>query len=104
MEKKTTTDRKILYTSAIIGVLLSFPLTGFIYGFATCKDCGEGISGIFGRIFIGFVEAILTTITLGAPWDDEGGTTSTNLRFYVFLAALIFTLMIFFIRKRNQNK
>ncbi|UTN03060.1 hypothetical protein L0669_17185 [Flavobacterium bizetiae] len=104
MEKKTTTDRKILFTSAIIGVLLSFPVTGFIYGFSSCKDCGEGISGIFGRIFIGFVEAILTTITLGAPWDNEGGTTSTNLRFYVFLAALIFTLMIFFIRKRNQNK
>lgn len=103
MEKKIT-DKRNLFTSAIIGVLLSFPVTGFIYGFSICKDCGEGIGGIFGRILIGFVEAILTIITLGAPWDNEGGTTSTNLRFYVFLVALIFTLMLFFIRKRNQNK
>ncbi|MFQ6599564.1 hypothetical protein [Flavobacterium sp. C3NV] len=103
MEKKIT-DKRNLFTSAIIGVLLSFPVTGFIYGFSICKDCGEGISGIFGRILIGFVEAILTTITLGAPWDNEGGTTSINLRFYVFLVALFFTLMLFFIRKRNQNK
>lgn len=104
MVKKITTDRRILFTSAIIGVLLSFPLTGFIYGFSTCKDCGEGIGGILGRILIGFVEAILTTITLGAPWDNEGGTTSTNLRFYVFLTALIITLILFLIRKRNQKK
>jgi uncharacterized membrane protein YeaQ/YmgE (transglycosylase-associated protein family) len=88
----------------LIGVLLSFPLTGFIYGFSICKDCREGIGGIFGRILIGFVEAILTTITLGAQWDNEGGTTSTNLRFYVFLTALIITLILFLIRKRNQKK
>jgi len=103
MEKKIT-DKRNLFTSAIISVLLSFPVTGFIYGFSISKDCGEGISGIFGRILIGFVEAILTTITLGSPWDNEGGTTSTNLRFYVFLVALIFTLILFLIRKRNQNK
>ena len=103
MEKKIIVKRN-LFTSAIISVLLSFPITGFIYGFSISKDCGEGISGIFGRILIGSIEAILTTITLGSPWDNEGGTTSTNLRFYVFLVALFFTLMLFFIRKRNQNK
>jgi hypothetical protein len=104
MDKKVTTDKRILFTSAIMGILLSFPLTGFIYGFSICKDCGEGISGIFGRILIGFVEAILTTIMLGAPWDNEGGTTNTNLRFYVFMTALIITLIFFLIQKINQNK
>jgi uncharacterized membrane protein YeaQ/YmgE (transglycosylase-associated protein family) len=103
MEKKTTSERKLLFISAIIGILFSFPLTGFIYGFSVCKDCGEGITGFFGRIFIGLIEAILTTITLGNPWDNEGGTTSTNLRFYVFLTALIITLILFFILKRKRE-
>ncbi|KIA95038.1 hypothetical protein OA93_19010 [Flavobacterium sp. KMS] len=104
MEKKTTSERKLLFISVIVGIIFSFPLTGFIYGFSVCKDCGEGINGILGRIFIGLVEAILTIITLGAPWDNEGGTTSTNLRFYVFLTALIITLLLFFILKRKRSK
>lgn len=104
IEKRVISDKKNLITSAIIAILLSFPLTGFIYGFFVCKDCGEGIYGFVSRIFIGFIEAILTTITLGAPWDNEGATTSTNLRFYVFLTALIITLLLFFIQKRKQNK
>ncbi len=36
MEKKIT-DKRNLFTSAIIGVLLSFPVTGFIYGFSACS-------------------------------------------------------------------
>ena len=38
MEKKIT-DKRNLFTSAIISVLLSFPVTGFIYGFSISKDC-----------------------------------------------------------------
>lgn len=101
MEKS---DRKILITSAILGILLSFPVTGFIYGFYSCEDYNNGITSLLGRIFTGFVEAILTTITLGAPWNNEGGTSSTNLRFYVFLSALFITFLFFKIQKRKENR
>ncbi|SCX19231.1 hypothetical protein [Flavobacterium saliperosum] len=104
MLENNKTNTKLLITSSITGFLLSFPITGFIYGFIICEDCGDGFSGILGRLFIGLVESILTTITFGAPWDNEGGTSSTNLRFFVFLTFTIITLLIYFIRKRKNKK
>lgn len=91
--------------SSVIGLLLSLPVTGFIYGFFACKDCGDGFSGFLGRIFIGIVEIFLTIFTLGKPWDNEGGTSSTNLRLYVLLTALVISILVYFIRSRlNKRK
>lgn len=104
MEKRTATDRKILTTSVIVGILVSFPITGFIYGFSVCENCDNSFVSLLTRVFTGFVEAILTTITLGASWDNEGGTISTNLRFYVFLCSVFFVFIFYLFQKRNQNK
>ena len=82
----------------------SFPITGFIHGLISAKGCDNGIVGLLERIFIGFIGAFTTLITLGAPWNDESGSTSTNIRIYVLitfiLLSILFYLMILFFRKR----
>lgn len=103
MKENNKTNTRLLSTSSIIGLSLSFPVTGFIYGVYFCENYGQGFSGLVMRILLGFVESILTTITLGAPWDNEGGTSSTNLRFYVFLTFITITLTAFLIQKRMKN-
>ena len=102
MEKNINRTQNFIISSGI-GLLFSLPVTGFVYGFLVCKDCGEGISGILGRIFIGFVELILTTVTLGKPYDNEGGTSSTNLRLYVILAFIVITFFMYQILNRIQK-
>lgn len=95
-------NSKLLFTASIIGLLLSFPVTGFMYGFVGCTDCGEGSSGIAGRLFIGLVEALLTTTTLGMPSNNEGGSSNTNLRLYVFITFIIITLLAYkVLNKKN---
>jgi hypothetical protein len=102
MKKKINKKQNLIISSGI-GLLFSFPVTGFVYGFLVCKDCGEGISGILGRIFIGLVELILTTITLGKPYDNEGGTSITNLRLYIILTFVVITLFMYQILNRIQK-
>lgn len=94
MEKNINKKQNLIISSGV-GLLFSFPVTGFTYGFFVCKDCGEGISGILGRIFIGFVELVITTVTLGKPFDNEGGTSSTNLRLYVILTFIVLTFLMY---------
>jgi len=96
------TKKRILISSCVRSLALSFPLVGFVYGFFNCKDCGDGISGVIGRLFIACVEAVLTTVSFGTPWKNEGGTSSTNLRWYVFATFLILTI-IFLVRERSKT-
>jgi len=102
-EKKSNEKLTRIILSVLLGLLLSLPVTGFIYGFIVCVGCDDGISGFFSRIVVGFVESILTTITLGEPWNNEGGTSSTDLRLYVLLAFLILTIGIYWIMYRNKK-
>jgi hypothetical protein len=102
-QKNYTRKTNPLILSGILGLVFSFPVTGFIYGVFACKDCGNGASGIIGRAFIGLVEAVLTTITFGAPWDNEGGSTSTNLRVYVLITFLILSIL-FYLKQRAKQK
>ena len=99
-------ERKIninnLLIAAVIGAGSALPLTGFIYGLIACQDC-HGVTGIFGRIFVGIVEMFLTTITLGCPADNEGGTSSTNLRPYVLVTFIAVTVIAYLIMSRKQN-
>jgi len=90
-------------TAALLGLITSFPLTGFIYGFFACENCGNGPLGVFGKIFIGLVEGVLTTITFGAPWKNEGGGSSTNLRLYVLIAFLVLTIL-FYMKQKSKSR
>ena len=102
-QKIQNSKKKSIIISLLAGLMLSFPLTGFVYGLFACSDCGNGVSGIAGRIFIGFVEAVLTTITLGAPWDNEGGTTSTNLKLYVLITFVIVFFCFYLVKIRKKD-
>lgn len=101
MKKKFRGQNFIISTG--VGLLFSLPVTGFVYGFFACIDCGNGILGFFGRVFTGIVGAFLTIITLGKPWNNEGGTSNTNLRLYALLTFIIITLLIFLILNRLQK-
>jgi hypothetical protein len=88
--------------SLLVGLILCLPLTGFIYGVFACKDCTRGLlSQTIGRVFIGFVEAVLTTLTLGKPWADEAGHPGNNLRPYVIAVWLLIALVTYFMRRKK---
>ena len=101
-----STDTKVrLQLSAICALLACLPATGFVYGLVIC-DCGHGILGqTLGRVFVGFIEALDTVGTLGKPWDNEGGTSSTNIRPFVALAFLLIMATIYWRlgRRKKQN-
>ncbi|MEO8760181.1 MAG: hypothetical protein ABI388_03625 [Bacteroidia bacterium] len=99
-----TDKQNNLIISAAIGASTALPLTGFIYGMIVCQGCNMGIEGFLGRIFVGIVEMFLTIITLGCPVDNEGGTSSTNLRGYVLICFVVVAGITYLIRSRKTNK
>ncbi len=101
-EKKSAINNFAI--SAAIGAGAALPLTGFIYGMIVCQGCNTGIMGFLGRIFVGIVEMFLTTITLGCPINNEGGTSSTNLRPYVLIAFIAVTAITYLILSRKKKK
>ncbi|MAX82351.1 MAG: hypothetical protein CL843_19505 [Crocinitomicaceae bacterium] len=102
MTEKTKKRNKLLI-SLVTGIVLSLPVTGFIYGFFACSDCRDGISGFFWRIFIGVIHLFLNIITLGKPWKDESGISSTNLRPYVLLAVVLIAIITYLILSRKEK-
>lgn len=93
-----------LLLSSIFALFACLPATGFVYGLVIC-DCGHDIFGqTLGRVFVGFVEAFLTSITLGKPWNNEGGTSSTNIRPFVVLGFSLIATTIYFLLGRSGKK
>lgn len=90
-----------LTISVIVALILSLILTGFIYGVFACSDCGVGIEGLLERLWIGIVHVILTVITLGKPWSNEGGTSSVNLQPYVLV---VFVVVMYLMYRRWGGK
>lgn len=99
----TKNTRVRLLLSSIFALFVCLPATGFVYGLVIC-DCGHDIFGqTLGRVFVGFVEAFITSITLGKPWDNEGGTTSTNIRPFVALGFFLIAITIYFLLGRSRK-
>lgn len=96
--------KKDIKISALLGFLLCLPVSGFIYGFIKCSDCGNGVSSILGRTFIGLVHIFLNIVTLGKPYDTEGGTSSTNIRIYVFITFVMLTTLIYLIKSYKKSE
>lgn len=93
-----------LLLSSIITLFVCLPATGFVYGLIVC-DCDHTLFGeTLGRVFVGFVEALVTSITLGKPWDNEGGTSSTNIRPFVLLGFFLIATMIYLLLGRSRKK
>jgi hypothetical protein len=93
-----------LLLSSIFGLIICLPATGFVYGLVVC-DCGHDFFGqTLGRVFVGFVEAFVTSITLGKPWNNEGGTSSTNIRLFVVLGFFLIATTIYFLLGRSRKK
>ena len=101
-EKSNKITRLIIALSIGLGSCL--PLTGFIYGMYACQDCGTGVTGVLGRIIIGFVHVFLTIITLGVPPNNEGGASGTNLRLYVFITFVVVSALTYLIIARKKDK
>lgn len=55
---------------AVISFIVAGPLGGFFFGFLNASDPNPGI---FGRLFIGCVMAVLTPLSFGFPPQNEGG-------------------------------
>ncbi|MCB9311082.1 MAG: hypothetical protein H6567_13585 [Lewinellaceae bacterium] len=87
--------KKYLFIAASNGLVLSLPVTGFVFGFISCSDCENSISGFLGRLFIGLVYLVLNTFSLGQPLKNESGGSSYDLRFYTFICALCISILVF---------
>mgnify|MGYP003627693973 CR=1 FL=1 len=103
--KNISFNKNRLKTSFIIGAIACLPVTGFIYGFIICSDCGNGLQSVPGRSFLGIIYSFFTLITIGKPWTNGGAVmTSTNLRPYVLLTLIIVaTLTYILLLKRNKK-
>ncbi len=97
----TSLNLSNLLIAVTVGLIASLFGTGFVYGFFACSDCGWGVGGMLGRVWIGIVHAFLTIISFGKPWTNEGGTTSVNLQPYVLL---VFIFMAYLIYRRLRPK
>jgi hypothetical protein len=86
---------RLLLGAAIPGLVSSLVLTGFFYGFFACHDCGWGAGGWPGRLWVGFVHVVLTVITFGRPWTNEGGSSSTDLQPVILVVFLVITYFIY---------
>jgi hypothetical protein len=77
------------------------PAGGYLFGVTHCTDCG---SSILGRIFIGFVFAVLTPFTFGFPPRNEGGVGAPyNGWPYIIVAALvIFAVTAGLLRRKHR--
>ncbi len=93
-----------LLLSSIFALFACLPATGFVYGLVVC-DCGHDFFGqTLGRVFVGFVEAFVTSITLGKPSNNEGGTSSTNIRPFVVLGFFLIATTIYLLLGRSRKK
>ena len=88
----------------ILSVLACLPLTGFIYGFMICSDCGTGIESVFGRTFVGAIYSFFTVLSLGKPWTGGGVITNTNLRPYVLLTFIVLFIISFLLMEVKRRK
>ena len=82
----------------LLSVILSLPISGFIFGFIFAEDCSWW--NILGRAFIGCVMALLTTITLGYPPKNEGGVGEP---FEVLPYTIITGIIIFLITSPRKS-
>ncbi len=47
--------------------VISVCIGGFIVGVTVCEGAGDGISGIFGKMFMGFIFSAITLLSGGYP-------------------------------------
>ncbi|ULQ57769.1 hypothetical protein KJS94_06105 [Flavihumibacter rivuli] len=88
----------------ILSCILCLPVSGFLYGFVKCPDCSFSLGGILGRFFIGAVHAVLAVLQMGVIWDNEGGTSSTNIWPLTIGVFVVLFIVIFWRMNRNSLK
>jgi hypothetical protein len=93
-----------LIVSSISGFLLSIPLAGFLHGFFTAIGNGSFFEDIKGRLIIGAMEAIASSITTGAPFGENEPEANTKLRIITCFVFLIITFTIYKFTTRKKNK
>ena len=92
---------KINYKILIISLVLTLPVLGFVSGLIMCTDCG---GNIFGRVFVGLIYTVLTTLSFGQPLLDEGGANFINLRWYIIpVFVILYFLLAYISRKRKSG-
>jgi len=93
-----------LIISSISGFVLSIPLAGFLHGFFTAIGNGSFFEDIKGRLIIGTMEAIASSITTVAPFGENETEANTKLRIITCFIFLIITFTIYKFTTRKKNK
>jgi len=89
----------------LISLVLSLPITGFIYGFISANVNGQNLFFAFlGRFFCGILYTFITTITLGKPMLAEGGSAHADITAYVLLTFFILSILLIIKELHNKSK
>jgi hypothetical protein len=93
-----------IIVSELILIAISFPITGYFFGFLTAKVDGWNLLvGLYLRVLSGLLHAFLTIITLGHPWKDESGSHTTDLTVLILLAYIVLRLTRFIMDRKEQK-
>ena len=97
MQENKVPQKKIIL-SLILSFLFCFPISGFIWGFCSCSDCGFNI---LGRFFMGLVGIVTATLAFGH--DVETGTTITSIYILDLVVFILLNLIFYKVNKRRLN-
>ena len=90
--------REIIIKSLVYSLVICFPISGFIWGFFGCTDCGYNL---LWRLFFGIVGIVTATLALGHDFERWKPITAIYI---LDIIVFIISFFIFYIYNKRKLK